>query len=131
MSRDIVLFHKAVRFLPPVGDLKNLVDLDMVLDEMWSVAQEEMDFRKEESNMDEFARNNKDIKYVRCPKLYRRFSTNHILVMEYIKGCAINDVAALRAGGYDLDEIGQKFVNSFIKQVMEDGFFMPILIPGT
>lgn len=130
MSRDIVLFHKAVRFLPPVGDLKNLVDLDMVLDEMWSVAQEEMDFRKEESNMDEFARNNKDIKYVRCPKLYRRFSTNHILVMEYIGGCEINDVAALRAGGYDLDEIGQKFVNSFIKQVMEDGFFHADPHPG-
>jgi len=31
MSRDIALLHKAVKFLPPVGDLHNLVELDMIL----------------------------------------------------------------------------------------------------
>ena len=35
MESDIRLLKKAVRFLPPVGDLKNLVDLDLVLDELW------------------------------------------------------------------------------------------------
>ena len=71
MSRDIALLHKAVKFLPPVGDLKNLVDLDMILDEMWSVAQEEMDFLKEAANMEEFAKNHTDVAYVYVPKLYK------------------------------------------------------------
>ncbi len=31
--------HKAVKLLPPVS-LKGMADLDMVLDEMWSVTQE-------------------------------------------------------------------------------------------
>ena len=44
MARDISLLHRLVHLMPPVGDLKNLVDLNMVLDELWSVAQEEMDF---------------------------------------------------------------------------------------
>ena len=130
MSRDIAIFHKAVRFLPPVGDLKNLVDLDMVLDELWLVAQEEMDFCKEEANMREFAENNKDVKYVRCPRLYKNYSTNRVLVMEYIGGCSINDVEKLQAAGYDLDEIGKKYANSFIKQFMDDGFFHADPHPG-
>ena len=57
MARDIGLLHRLVKLIPPVGDFKNLVDLDMVLDELWSVAQEEMDFLKEAANMDEFSRN--------------------------------------------------------------------------
>ncbi|MDV9527930.1 AarF/UbiB family protein, partial [Clostridioides difficile] len=51
MSRDIGLLHRAVRFLPPVN-MKGLVDLDLVLDELWNVAQEEMNFLNEASNME-------------------------------------------------------------------------------
>lgn len=35
--------------------LKELVDLDMVLDELWAVTREEMNFLTEASNMEEFA----------------------------------------------------------------------------
>ena len=70
MARDIGLLHRLVKLMPPVGGIKNVVDLDMVLDEMWAVAREEMDFLKEASNVDEFARNNTGIKYVRIPHLY-------------------------------------------------------------
>lgn len=130
MARDIRLLHRAVRLLPPVANLKNLVDLDMVLDEMWTVAQEEMDFLKEAANMEEFAADNADIVYVKIPKLYREYTTARVLVMEYIDAPAINDAAALKAEGYDLDEVGRKFVNNFIKQVMDDGFFHADPHPG-
>lgn len=130
MSRDIRLLHRAVRLLPPVGDLKNLVDLDMVLDEMWAIAQEEMDFLHEAQNMEEFGRNNKGIAYVEVPKLYREYSTEKVLVMEYIDGIAINDKKTLEENGYDLHEIGQKFVDNFIRQVMDDGFFHADPHPG-
>ena len=130
MARDISLLHRLVRLMPPVGDLKNLVDLNMVLDELWSVTQEEMDFLKEGSNMEEFARNNKGIVYVSCPKLYHEFTTSRVLVMEYIDGIAINDKETLEEDGYDLHEIGTKYVNNFIKQVMDDGFFHADPHPG-
>ena len=47
----------------------------------------------------------------------------HVLVMEYIEGPAIDDKEKLLAGGYDLEEIGIKLIDNYIKQVMEDGFF--------
>lgn len=130
MSRDMRLLHRAVRLLPPVGDLKNLVDLDMVLDEMWSIAKEEMDFVHEAANMEEFRRNNRDVVYVDVPKLYSEYSTGTVLVMEYIDGIAINDKKALLDGGYDLHEIGRKYVDNFIRQVMDDGFFHADPHPG-
>ena len=130
MARDISLLHRLVRLMPSVGDFKNMVDLNMVLDEMWSVAQEEMDFLKEASNMEEFTRNNRDIRYIRVPKLYNEFTTSRVLVMEYIDGIDINDRERLTAEGYDLDEIGTKYVNNFLQQVMDNGFFHADPHPG-
>ena len=130
MARDIGLLKRAVGILPPIGGLKNVVDLEMVLDELWSTAQEEMDFLKEAANMEEFARNNQGINYIRCPKLYHEYTTSRVLVMEYIGGCPVDDKNKLLAEGYDLGEIGRKLVNNYIKQVMEDGFFHADPHPG-
>ena len=49
--------------------------------------------------------------------------------MEYIDGYAIDDKEHLLEDGYDMNEIGSKYVDNFIKQVMDDGFFMRIA-PG-
>ncbi len=129
MRRDISLMHKAVKLLPPVR-LKGLLDLDMVLDELWVVAQEEMNFLTEAANMEKFHELNSDVEYVACPILYRSFTTEKVLVMEYIDGLEIDDKEALLAGGYDLHEIGTKLVDNFMKQVLEDGFFHADPHPG-
>ena len=121
--------HKAVRLMPPVS-IKGMVDLNMVLSELWTVTQEEMNFLTEAANMAEFAKKNKDVAFVKVPVLYREYISPHVLVMEYIDGFAINDRADLLANGYDLNEVGTKYVDNFIKQVMEDGFFHADPHPG-
>lgn len=55
--------------MPPIS-IKGIVNFDMVLDEMWAVAQEEMNFLLEASNIEEFAGNNRDVAFVATPKLY-------------------------------------------------------------
>ena len=40
------------------------------------------------------------------------------------------DKEKLLAGGYDLEEIGIKLIDNYIKQVMEDGFFHADPLPG-
>ena len=130
MSRDISLLHQLVKLMPSIRNFKNVVDLDMVLDEMWSVAQQEMDFLQEAENMEEFARDNRDVNYVTSPRLYRQYCTKKVLVMEYIDGFAIDDTKSLLENGYDLNEIGSKFANSFIRQVMDNGFFHADPHPG-
>ncbi len=90
MARDIGLLHKAVKLVPPIS-IKETIDFSMVLDELWVVTQEEMNFLTEAANMEEFARRNKDIAYVRTPVLYKEFTTHHVLVMEYIEGYPIDE----------------------------------------
>ena len=83
MARDIGLMHKAVRLMPPVS-IKGMVDLNMVLSELWTVTQEEMNFLTEAANMAEFAKKNKDVAFVKVPILYREYISPHILVMDIL-----------------------------------------------
>ena len=129
MRRDISLMKKAAELLKytPMG---GVVDFNRVLDEMWNVTQQEMDFLTEAGNLEEFARLNADVRYVSCPKLYRAHTTSNVLVMERIDGLAIDDREKLEAEGYDLKEIGEKLAASYVKQVTDDGFFHADPHPG-
>ncbi len=129
MKRDIGLLHRLVRLLPPLR-IKDMLNPDMILDELWVVAQEEMNFLQEAGNIEEFTALNKGIEYIAMPKFYRAYTTNRVLVMEYIDGYDIDDVESLRENGYDLEEIGTKVVDHYVKQVMEDGFFHADPHPG-
>ena len=129
MSRDIAFLHRAVKLMPPIN-MKGLVDMNAVLDEMWIVAQDEMNFLTEASNMEEFSRLNHDVAYSESPFLYREYTTTQVLVMEYIGGYEVDEKEKLIQAGYDLEEIGSKMADNYIKQIMEDGFFHADPHPG-
>lgn len=129
MKRDINLLHRAVKFVPN-NVVRGTVNLDEVLDELWVVTQEEMNFQTEAANMEEFRRLNEDVRFVYVPKLYRSYTTGRVLVMEYIDGYDIEDTEGLAKAGYDLNEIGEKLIDNWIRQVMTDGFFHADPHPG-
>ena len=80
--------------------------------------------------MKEFAQRNKEVAFVGVPKLYDEYTNHAVLVMEQIDGCSIDDKQWLLEQGYDLEEIGMKLVDHYIKQVMDDGFFHADPHPG-
>lgn len=122
MSLDVKLMKKAINALH-LNSVIKVMDLNDVIDEMYSVAKEEMNFEIEASHLEEFKENNKDIEYVDCPKVYKNLTTKNVLVMEYIDGIKIENVDKLKENGYDLEEIGLKLANNYIKQALDDGFF--------
>ena len=129
MNRDILLLKRACKMLE-YTPASGLVNFNQVLDEMWVVAQEEMNFLTEATNLERFRALNADVAFVTSPMLYREWTTTHVLVMERIDGVAIDDREALLAGGYDPAEIGAKLADNYVRQIMEDGFFHADPHPG-
>ena len=129
MERDVRLLKKALG-LVRVKKINDIMDIAECLDELWQVAQEELDFEREAENIRTLRRNIEGIRYVYCPAVYDELSTKNVLVMEYIGGFELNDTAALAAEGYDVNEVCTKFINNYIKQFAEDRFFHADPHPG-
>lgn len=125
MALDVKLMHKAVRLLRHMGlrDSMDVIDFDAVIDELWLVAQQEMNFLLEADHNQEFAELNKDIAYVGCPTVNRHLTTERILVMERVRGIPIDHLDELADAGYDIGEIGTKLAENYSKQVLDDAFF--------
>ena len=82
MAQDITLMRKAVRILKAVSDLGDTLDFSAIIDEMWMVAQQEMNFLQESGHIEEFSRLNRDIEYGSCPKV--DLSLIHISIISSI-----------------------------------------------
>lgn len=129
MAKDFALLKKAsgALKLTPVG---GMIDFNMVLDELWDVSQQELDFLVEARNANEFYEQNKNVKFISSPVIEKTMTTSKVLVMEYVEGFQIDNSQKLDEGGYDRNEIGSKLVDNYIKQVIEDGFFHADPHPG-
>lgn len=130
MARDISLLRKASKILKIAVNTGNALDFGMILDEMWTVTSQEMDFLIEARHAEEFYDFNKDIVYTTCPQIKHKYTTSKVLVMEYIQGVQIDDIDTLISMGYDLNDIGLKLADNYIKQIIDDAFFHADPHPG-
>ena len=130
MARDMVLLKRASRLVRVVSHSQDVIDFDMVLEEMWGIAKQEMDFLIEADHIEEFRHLNQDEAFVTCPNVYRNLTTQHILVMEYVDGVRIDDFDGLRARGVDITLLGRRLGENYVKQIIEDGYFHADPHPG-
>jgi ubiquinone biosynthesis protein len=130
MERDIRLLKNALSLLKILNINVGRIDFKMFIDEMWTAAQQEMDFIAEANYIREFTELNADIAYVTFPHVEWNLTTPRVLVMEYIDGVQIDDLENLKVLGYDLNEIGIKLAENYVKQIVDDGLFHADPHPG-
>ena len=130
MAKDISIMRSLARRLGGFMGADQFLDLQSVVDELWQSFREETDFLVEARNLEEFRRNNADCKFLECPKPYPALCTRHVVVMDYVDGIPIDDTCELTARGYDLAEIGEKLMDNYTAQMLDDGFFHADPHPG-
>ena len=78
MEQDIALLRRAAGLLKLAAGTGETIDFSLVLDELWAVSQQEMDFLREAANAEEFYQRNEGVAFASCPKIYRAFTTWHV-----------------------------------------------------
>ena len=130
MAKDIALLKRAISLLNLVRDSDGVVNLESIVDEMWEIAKQEMDFLLEADHIEEFAHLNKDDENILCPKVNRQLTTQRILVMECMDGIPLDDGEGLQAACVDMERIGRRLGINYVKQMIDDGFFHADPHPG-
>ena len=100
------------------------------IDEFDRVIHEEMDYRLEAANAEEFRRNFHYWPSIHVPKIFDELSTSRVLVLEFITGVKVIDLDGLQKAGHDPRRINELIYRTYFKQLLEDGFFHADPHPG-
>ena len=122
-------------------DLKNLRKLAVLLDKFdpksdgadrdWvSIYEEserllylEIDYLNEADNGERFAKDFKNIDYVRVPEFYRDLSTPRVLTMEFVESLKLTDIEKIESLGLDRELLAKRTADAFLRQIVETSYF--------
>lgn len=123
MAQDIDIMRSLARHVTRFIKTEQIIDMREVVEELWRSFREETNFLAEARNLSEFCAYHKSTPGISCPRSYLELCTEHVVVMDYIDGISISEPAALKRAGYDLRDVGERIVDDYATQVLDDGFF--------
>lgn len=106
------------------------VSVPKLMSEFSRTLYEEVDYLHEGKNAETFAENFKDIPNVRVPQVMWTHTTRRVLVLEDVGGIKITDYEAIEAAGLDRSAVAKRLLDTYLKQIFEDGFFHADPHPG-
>lgn len=127
---DISVLRRIARRLERYPNLVRGVDWQGTLDAFHTTIHEEMNYEQETRNAEVFRKNFSRWKEVYVPQIYAVFSTRRLIVMEFIDGLKVTDSEQLAAAGQDPHEVVKLLARTYLKQLLEDGFFHADPHPG-
>jgi len=131
ISFDIAILYRLIqlvnRFFPEANEN---ADWEGMLREFHKTIFEEMDYAQEGRNADRFRQNFRDWRAIRVPKVYWSHTTARVLTLEFIRGTKVIDLEALRARRISPVKVNRLLVKTYLKQLLEDGFFHADPHPG-
>ena len=129
IALDVATLRHVAPRVEATGALK-ATNWDAIIDEFAAVIADEIDYVKEVENAERFRDNFAKWPEVYVPTVYHDLSTRRVITMEYIPGIKVDDHDGLRRMGLLPITIAEFMVKTYLKQLLEDGFFHADPHPG-
>lgn len=127
---DIEILRKVARFAERFPSLNENADWAGMLREFDETIHEEMNYVLEARNAERFHESFREWTNVHVPKIYWYATTEKVLTMEFIHGTKVVDLDALRARNVSPEKVNRLLIRTYLKQLLEDGFFHADPHPG-
>ena len=131
ISFDVAVLYKLVkavnRFFPKANEN---ADWEGMLREFYATVFEEMDYVKEGRNADRFRYNFRTWRVILVPKIYWSHTNQRVLTLQFVRGAKVTDLDQLRARRISPVKVNRLLVRTYLKQLLEDGFFHADPHPG-
>lgn len=132
MAEDIML----MKHLLALGEFASnshrdiLLSLEGFIEEIERTTASEVNFTSELHNLMRFHDELADEEGVTSPVAYPQYSCESVLVMEFVQGTEISHTEELRQQGVDVNALARRVCQSYVTQVLDDGFFHADPHPG-
>lgn len=109
---------------------RRLTEFDILFSEYYTLLQQEIDFIKEADNMEKFGDMFKNTPWIKIPQIYKKYSSNTYITMEYIPSIRLDDFNKLKELKFDLTKISAKLLESYVYQIISCGYVQLDPHPG-
>jgi predicted unusual protein kinase regulating ubiquinone biosynthesis (AarF/ABC1/UbiB family) len=116
-----------IKRYPPIRKRANIPGL---IAEFTRVLYEEIDYLAEGRNAETFAANFSNDPGVLVPRVIWTHTTKRVLTLQDVRGIKITDYDEIAAAGINKSEVAARLLNTYFKQIFEDGFFHADPHPG-
>ena len=130
MEADTALFYSLAQILEWLAPGVRRLHLVTAVAQFRQLSEMELDLRLEAAAAGRLADNMRDDKGIYVPWVDLENSTKQMLIIEWVEGIRIDDVANLNEAGHDVGKITENAARSFFNQVFRDGYFHADMHPG-
>ena len=127
---DIAVLRQIAQFMMRFPQVIRGIDWEGILGEFANVIFEEMDYVQEGQNAETFRANFRKWREVYVPTIFWSHSSPRVLTMEFIGGLKVLELQALRERGVNPPDVIKLIAKTYLKQLLEDGFFHADPHPG-
>jgi predicted unusual protein kinase regulating ubiquinone biosynthesis (AarF/ABC1/UbiB family) len=127
---DIAVLRRLVGLASRRAEFNENADWEGMLREFELTIFEEMDYVHEGRNADRFRGNFRDWRAIHIPRIHWSHTTTRVITMEFIRGTKVTETEALRARRISPPKVNRMLVRTYLKQLLEDGFFHADPHPG-
>lgn len=130
IERDLDALLRVARTLERRTAWARLYQLGEIAGEFASRLRDELDFRREALNTVALAQNLEPMSDVQVPAVYEELSTHRVLTLERIRGISIREREEIERRGYDREEIADRLLGCYLRQLLIDGVYHADPHPG-
>ena len=130
IREDIRLMYYFARKLENTFELGQFIGFTNLVKEFERSIFRELDMYIEAGNTERFFENFKDSREIYIPRVFWKYTSKSVLVMEYIEGIKLDRIDEIESHGIDPQEIAMIGLRSFSRQLMEFGLFHADPHPG-
>ena len=127
---DIGILRSVAKFAERFPQLNENADWSGMLREFDVTIHEEMDYVAEGRNAERFRDYFMKWPNVHVPKIHWSATTSKVLTMEFIHGTKVTDLVELSRLGVSAEKVNRLLIKTYLKQLLEDGFFHADPHPG-
>ncbi|MCC6955418.1 MAG: AarF/ABC1/UbiB kinase family protein [Anaerolineales bacterium] len=130
IETDLAALRTVGTWLNRYRPIRRRADVPALLDEFTRTLYEEIDYLNEGHNAETFADNFKDYPGVRVPQVCWTHTTRRVLTLENVLAIKITDYQAISDAGVSRADVASRLLDTYLKQIFEDGFFHADPHPG-
>ncbi|MFB5661721.1 ABC1 kinase family protein [Alteribacillus sp. HJP-4] len=129
LEKDIEILRDLARLMSQRFQWARYYRLQDIIEEYGEALRDEIDYYVEARNMEKMKKHMEAFPHLIIPEVYEDYSSRRVLTMEFITGSKLAVVEGKKSG-YNKKLLGRTLADTFLHQVLVDGFFHSDPHPG-